>query len=105
MRNTNKIIMRIKLGFLALFIAISAGILVYGHYYEVPRRKCEANGHWWNDKYRSCEVPIYLPVITGRKPGEPRQVTWPSEESARVSNPSAKPKTPTAPAETPSSAN
>jgi hypothetical protein len=87
MKNAKKTILHIKLGFLALFVVLSAGILIYGALYEMPRRKCESQGQWWNDKYRSCETPIYLPIITGRKPGEPRQIVWPSKDAAMVSNP------------------
>ncbi|MDC7682826.1 hypothetical protein PQU92_06035 [Asticcacaulis sp. BYS171W] len=82
MRNHDRTLFRVKLGFLAVFILISAGILIYGVFYEMPRRKCEAAGGWWTDKYRSCETPIYLPLLTGRKAGEPRKIIWPDAQKA-----------------------
>lgn len=89
MKTHDNTLLRVKLGFLALFLLVSAGLLFYGTLYEMPRRKCEAAGGWWTDKYRSCETPVYLPMITGRKAGEPRRVIWPSKEAERVSNPTA----------------
>lgn len=96
MKNANKWILRVKLIALGVFIFASAGVLLYGNYYEMPRRKCEAEGMWWSNKYRSCSAPIYLPTLTGRTEGEPQKIIWPSEDAARVSKPAAR--TQTAPA-------
>jgi|GEM_PF-4205725 len=91
MKNANKWILRVKLIALGVFIFASAGVLLYGKYYEMPRRKCEAEGMWWSNKYRSCSAPIYLPTLTGRKAGEAQKVIWPSEDAAQVSRPAGKP--------------
>lgn len=86
MKNANTWILRVKLIALAVFIVSSAGVLLYGHYYEMPRRKCEAEGLWWSNRYRTCAAPVYLPVLTGRKPGEPQKVIWPAENAGQASN-------------------
>lgn len=91
MKTDKNLILRVKLIALGVFIVASAGILIYGGLYEMPRRKCEANGGWWSNKYRACETPIFLPMLTGRKAGEPRKILWPTEDAMRASNGSPKP--------------
>ncbi|UDF03854.1 hypothetical protein [Asticcacaulis sp. AND118] len=91
MKTDKNLILRVKLIALGVFILASAGILVYGGLYEMPRRKCEANGGWWSNKYRSCETPIYLPLLTKRKPGEQQKILWPTKDAMTASDGSPKP--------------
>ncbi|MFT3996155.1 MAG: hypothetical protein QM667_02020 [Asticcacaulis sp.] len=91
MKTDKDLILRAKLIALGVFIIATAGILIYGGLYEMPRRKCEANGGWWSNKYRSCETPIYLPMLTKRKPGESQKILWPTTDAMGASNGSPKP--------------
>jgi hypothetical protein len=91
MKTDKNLILRVKLIALGVFILASIGILVYGALYEMPRRKCEANGGWWSDKYRACKTPVYLPLLTKRKAGEPQKILWPTEDAKGASNGSPRP--------------
>ncbi len=62
---------KLKYLFLILLIISCTGIISYGVLYQIPRQKCEKSQGWWSDKFRKCYAPVYLPSITGRKPGEP----------------------------------
>lgn len=92
----NRTILRLKLIALGVFVLISIGLVSYHYLYAEPERQCEANGGWWSNAYRRCSAPVYLPLITGRKPGEGRQIQWPDMKdptrTAKAPKPDAAPK-------------
>jgi hypothetical protein len=79
---------KLKYLFLILLIISCTGIIGYGVLYQIPQQKCEKAQGWWSFKYRKCYAPIYLPSITGRKPGEPDKsnVTVDFHEEARTAS-------------------
>lgn len=60
-----------KLFALAVFVAVSAGFVVYHFMYIAPGRECEASGRWWAQKWRRCVVPLSVSSLTGRPNPEP----------------------------------
>ncbi|MGZ3298324.1 MAG: hypothetical protein ACXU8O_04880 [Asticcacaulis sp.] len=62
-----KLFKYVFLGVLLFLVTVISG---YEMLYGIPKKKCDEAGNWWSWKYRSCAVPVYLPTITGRKPGE-----------------------------------
>lgn len=64
---------RVKLIFVGLFALACIGIWIHQVYWVWPRERCEARGGWWDDAERICGQPIYIPDITGRRPGESRE--------------------------------
>ena len=77
-------ILRVKLIALGIFALISAGLTAYEFLYVQPALKCEKDGGWWSNEHRGCFAPIYLPTVTGRKPGESRQIQWPKVEDPQA---------------------
>jgi len=79
-----------KLKYILLFtlLIVCGGIVGYGLLYQIPQRKCEASGGWFSFRYRSCSTPLYLPTLTGRKPGAPEKMDF-HEESGKASRVSA----------------
>lgn len=65
---------RISLLFAAAFAVAVAGVFAFQHFWVEPGDRCEANGGWWDLSGRTCAMPIYIPDITGRAPGESREV-------------------------------
>lgn len=61
-----RIIDRLKLIFLGLFVILSAGTLVYHVGWAWPGQKCEEAGDWWDWRSRTCARPILISDITGR---------------------------------------
>ncbi len=74
----------LKYVFVALIFVISAGLTAYEWLYVIPAHKCDAAHDWWSAHARKCYEPIYLPSITGRKPGE-KVIDW--HEKARPAQP------------------
>ncbi len=72
--------LRLKLIGLVIFLVGGGISLGYALLYQWPKQECESNGGWYTFKYRKCAYPVYLPTLTGRKPGEPRKVIWPGEK-------------------------
>ena len=64
---------RLKFIFLGLFAVACAGIWIYQIFWAWPEERCERNGAWWHGATRTCAQPIYIPDITGRRPGESRE--------------------------------
>ena len=62
----NRTIDRLKLIFLGLFAILSAAALGYHVGWVWPEQKCEAAGHWWDWRTRTCARPILISDITGR---------------------------------------
>jgi hypothetical protein len=74
----NPHIKKAKLIALIVFSVASLTMIGYHFLYGLPASSCEKNGGWWSMEKRACYTPIYLPALTGRKAGEPRQIYWPS---------------------------
>ena len=62
----NRVINRLKLIFVAVFAILSLGVGVYHVGWVWPGRDCEAKGHWWDWRTRTCARPILISDITGR---------------------------------------
>ncbi|MDI7775425.1 hypothetical protein [Asticcacaulis sp. EMRT-3] len=62
---------KLKYVFIILLGLTSAAITAWTLLYQIPQKKCDAAGGWFSYRYRNCETPIYLPTLTGRKPGAP----------------------------------
>jgi hypothetical protein len=82
--SNNPNILRLKLIALGVFAAISVGLVAYQFLYVIPAEKCAKEGGWWLAEKRGCYSPIYLPAVTGRKPGEARQIAWPKVTDPKV---------------------
>jgi hypothetical protein len=54
------------LAVLALFVAVSAGLVGYQILYVWPAQRCEKLGAWWDPKDRECLTPIPIERFTGR---------------------------------------
>jgi hypothetical protein len=70
---TNGAIDKLKIGFLVAFAVIAAGLWAVELVWAKPGRECEASGRWWDWRTRTCAVPVSIPAITGRRPGETRE--------------------------------
>lgn len=64
---------RIALLFAVVFAICVAGVFTFQHFWVEPGDRCEARGGWWDLSGRTCAMPIYIPDITGRAPGESRE--------------------------------
>ena len=51
---------------LVVFAAVCAGLWAYQFLVVWPRKACEAQGHWWDDRDRICAIPMPLTTWTGR---------------------------------------
>ena len=61
-----RLINRLMVGFLALFVLGAVGAAAYQIIWIIPGKRCEAAGRWWDPASRQCATPIYIPHITGR---------------------------------------
>lgn len=64
---------RLKYIFLGLFALACAGLWAHQIFWVIPEKRCEAAGGWWDGRERVCGQPLYIPDITGRRPGESRE--------------------------------
>lgn len=78
----NKTITRIMLGFVALFMVVTACLLVYQTLWLTPEKRCEQMGNWWDPETRVCATPVRLDKITRRPFGSP-----PLKDSAKPAAP------------------
>jgi hypothetical protein len=51
---------------LALFLAVSAGLVGYQILYVWPAQRCEQAGAWWDARDHECLTPIPIERFTGR---------------------------------------
>lgn len=72
---------RISLLFFVVFAIAVAGVFAFDRYWVAPGDRCEAEGGWWDMGERICATPIYIPDVTGRRPGESREAA--SRRNAR----------------------
>ena len=82
----------LKYVFLGLLLVGCTGITAFDLMYTKPKQRCAAAQGWWSPKDWKCYAPIYLPSLTGRKPGEPATLDWHDKTStlSPVPAPSAK---------------
>jgi hypothetical protein len=59
---------RVQLFYVGLFLAACVAVLAYEAYYVWPMQACEKEGRWWSIKYRECATPIPIWRLTGRIP-------------------------------------
>ncbi len=71
----NSQIGKLKYLFIGLMTIAIVGFTAYSFLYDIPRKKCDAAGGWFEPKSRVCATPVYLPTLTHRKPGEPASAT------------------------------
>ncbi len=64
---------RLSIVFIGLFVLAVGAVFIWEQVVRAPARKCETGGGWWDPVGRECGMPIYIPDITGRQPGETRQ--------------------------------
>jgi hypothetical protein len=62
----SRIIDRLKLVFLGVFVLSLVGIFAYQAYVVWPAERCEAQGDWWDPDGRVCARPVLISDITGR---------------------------------------
>jgi hypothetical protein len=55
-----------QLAVLALFLTVSAGLVVYQVLYVWPAQQCDREGLWWDQRDRECLTPIPIERFTGR---------------------------------------
>jgi hypothetical protein len=67
----NRIIQRVMLSFLAVFVVAAAASILYAIYWQAPAQRCALHGNWWDGADRVCAKPIFLPDITHRPLGSP----------------------------------
>lgn len=58
---------------MGLFLLAGAAVWAYQLIWGWPGERCEARGGWWDPAERICGQPIYIPDLTGRRPGETRE--------------------------------
>jgi hypothetical protein len=66
-----RILTRVQIAYIGLFVAVCAGVFAYQALYIWPMQKCEADGGWWSMKYRECATPVPIWRFTGRGPATP----------------------------------
>jgi hypothetical protein len=62
----SRIIDRLKLVFLGVFVLSLVAIFAYQAYVVWPAERCEAQGDWWDPDGRVCARPVLISDITGR---------------------------------------
>jgi hypothetical protein len=63
-----RLLTRVQLAYLGLFLACSVAIFAYQAYYVWPMQKCDQRGGWWSAKYHMCATPMPIWRFTGRMP-------------------------------------
>ncbi len=62
----NPNIERLKLIFVATFVVLVVGTLVWQVGWILPKNNCERAGKWWDPDERVCAQPVLISDITGR---------------------------------------
>ena len=62
----NPNIERLKLIFVAAFVVLVAGTLVWQIGWILPQKNCEGARKWWDSEQRICAQPVLISDITGR---------------------------------------
>jgi hypothetical protein len=68
----NKVIRRIMLGFVAVFVVCCVAVAVYQVVWVIPAQHCQEHAGWWDPAQRVCGTPIFLPDFTHRPLGAPK---------------------------------
>ena len=62
----NPNIERLKLFFVAAFVVLAVGTIVWQVGWILPRKNCESARKWWDGDQRVCAQPVLISDITGR---------------------------------------
>lgn len=62
----NPNIERLKLIFVAAFVVLVVGALVWQVGWIFPQKNCEGARKWWDGESRVCAQPVLISDITGR---------------------------------------
>jgi hypothetical protein len=62
----NPNIERLKLIFIAAFVVLVVGTLVWQVGWILPQKNCEGARKWWDGDARVCAQPVLISDITGR---------------------------------------
>jgi hypothetical protein len=65
---------RVQLAYVGLFLAACVGILFYEAHYVWPVQRCEGHGGWWSARYHECATPVPIWQLTGRIPQGTRPI-------------------------------
>ena len=68
----NPALERLKLIFIALFVVVNAGLLIWQFGWKMPQDNCEKAHKWWDGSQRVCAQPILVSDITGRVIADPK---------------------------------
>jgi hypothetical protein len=63
-----RLLTRVQLAYLGLFLACCVAVFAYQAYYVWPVQKCAEHGGWWAPKYHMCGQPVPIWRFTGRLP-------------------------------------
>ena len=66
----NPNIERLKLIFVAAFVVLVLGALVWQVGWILPQKNCESARKWWDGDQRVCAQPVLISDITGRMIGD-----------------------------------
>lgn len=66
----NPNIERLKLIFIATFVVLVLGTLVWQVGWILPKKNCESARKWWDGDQRVCAQPVLISDITGRTIGD-----------------------------------
>lgn len=62
----NPNIERLKLIFVATFVVMAVGTVIWQIGWILPKNNCERAGKWWDPNQRACAQPVLISDITGR---------------------------------------
>ena len=61
-----KLINRLKLIFIGIFVVVNIAILIWQIGWVWPQQRCERAHKWWDNGQRVCAAPVLISDITGR---------------------------------------
>lgn len=68
----NRLISRLRLIFLIVFLVGATASFAYSYFWLWPQERCERAQSWWDPQTRVCARPILISDITGRPIGQER---------------------------------
>lgn len=63
---------RLKLIFIAIFVVVNVGLLIWQFGWKQPQEDCENAHKWWDGSQRVCAQPILISDVTGRVIADPK---------------------------------
>lgn len=64
----NRLIDRLKLVFLGIFVVAAAAVWIYQIHWVQPKLECEEKGAWWAPDWRACRKPVSVAPYDGPPP-------------------------------------